>query len=149
MAGKRWRRFKRGREDIRNRWDVTVPAVDVAKLPSNLQVKIDSLLEKGRDQEAKAAVERYWLRHMEGRRGGYQKRVKALKCTSGRRYTTVTTEGDTYAARSFEQAMDVAHPDPGSWVTVRVVCAPNMGAARFSAKRDGVVVRRFITKGRR
>lgn len=68
-----------------------------------------------------------------------------------RRFTVLRVNGnpgDTHAAPSFEEALDLALPNRGSRVDVFVVCAPDAGAARLPHvyERHGRLVKTFRYK---
>jgi hypothetical protein len=58
-----------------------------------------------------------------------------LSCKRGqKRFTVVQVDAnpyDSFAARSFEQALRMATPNRGSWLRVYVVCAKDAGEARL------------------
>lgn len=57
---------------------------------------------------------------------------RTIKCAIGdKRFTVVEVQGDRYAGRSFQSAMERAQPDRGNVVKVFAVCAPDLEAARF------------------
>lgn len=55
---------------------------------------------------------------------------------------------DTHAARSFQQALELAQPDRGARVDVFAVCASDAGAARLPGvyRRRGQLLRTFRAK---
>lgn len=96
-----------------------------------------------------------------GSRGRYMSSVRMRKtkkrpiaCSSSeQRFTVLRINGDphdTYAARSFEQALSHALPDRGARIEVFRTCAKDAGAARLPAvyKSRGVLVKIMRYKGR-
>lgn len=79
-------------------------------------------------------------------------RKTKVACHVGeKRFTVLVVNGDAYdshAGRSFESAMNLAHPDRGSRVDVYVTCARDGGEARmpFNYKQRGRHVRSFRYK---
>jgi len=80
---------------------------------------------------------------------------RTIKCLPGeRRFTVLRVDRaayDTHAARSFEQALDLALPNRGSTVEVFAVCASDVATARFPSvyERRGELLRKFRFKGGR
>jgi len=70
------------------------------------------------------------------------------KCRIGQKRFTVVVinrdSHDSYAARSFERALNLAQPNRGSRVDVYVTCAKDAGEARMpSVYRNGTLTRSF------
>lgn len=74
---------------------------------------------------------------------------RAIKCPVGsKRFIVVKVAGDTYAGRSFEDAMDAAQPDRGNRVSVFATCADEVGSARMlfpGAPKQ--LIRSFVYRG--
>lgn len=77
---------------------------------------------------------------------------RTIKCSGKeQRYTTIRInkdDRDIHAARSFEQAMDLANPDRGDLVEVFATCAQDVAEARMPHVR-AQRVRAFKYKGGR
>jgi len=79
---------------------------------------------------------------------------RSIKCRADeRRFTVLRVDRsphDTHAARSFEQALELALPNRGSTVEVFAVCASDAGVARLPSvyEKRGELLRKFRYKGR-
>lgn len=74
----------------------------------------------------------------------YQARLGLRKAARALREVKKSARG-----RSFEEAMRLALPDPGSHVEVFVTCAKDGGAARLPHTYEkGILVRSFRRKGK-
>jgi hypothetical protein len=81
-------------------------------------------------------------------------RKHPLHCPTGsKRFTVIqvgTSDVDSHAGRSFEQALELAMPDRGNRLSVYVTCARSGSEARLPANylSRGKLVRRFRFRGR-
>jgi len=82
-----------------------------------------------------------------------KQRKRIIKCGAHeQRYTAVRlgTNRKTFAAASFEAAMDFARPVKGATVEVYAVCARDSTTAkRKVARQDAQLLRHFTFKGKR